>query len=318
MATKPASPALWATDANYPMDAEPEEGTPTKASLGEEETVGWRPGKKPPAQKMNGWQNKVGQWTQWLDDGLVDFDQVVIDSTGDSNGDGAVESILNVIRTASAAIGADAAGYVGSGGTFNTTAGDIYNIGLMGNSNATRSSGAFDLTNVGVFATASGGQVNKALVASGDSELDGDVTITGTLYRTTATGMKIPASASQQLGSAHTRTAGHWLVAASAVQIVYPIMVPEGAVITSWQLYIDKTSAGTAHARIYSQHDDANTETAEGVDQTITTTPGETLFSENPNLDVHAQRSYFIVFTPTGAANDLLGHAVVYWTMPPP
>lgn len=52
-------------------------------------------------------------------------------------------------------------------GTFNTTAGALYNRGITGYSQATRSAGANVLTNIGVDAGASGAQTNIAVRADG-------------------------------------------------------------------------------------------------------------------------------------------------------
>jgi hypothetical protein len=71
---KPTEIAPWATNANYPNDSEPEANTPTKVEPDVEETIGWRPGKKPPAQKMNWWQNVVGQWIAYLNAGVWEDD----------------------------------------------------------------------------------------------------------------------------------------------------------------------------------------------------------------------------------------------------
>jgi len=70
--TKPASIPTWAIDANYPLDAEVEAGTPTKVALSTGQAGhGWRPNQVPTAQEMNTQLNLLGQWTSWLD-GLVD------------------------------------------------------------------------------------------------------------------------------------------------------------------------------------------------------------------------------------------------------
>ena len=63
---KPASMPAWATDDNYPADAEPEAGSPTKVAytLGQA-TIGWRPKGRPPAQELNTWMNLVYQWILW-------------------------------------------------------------------------------------------------------------------------------------------------------------------------------------------------------------------------------------------------------------
>ncbi len=69
---KPTDLAPWADDANYPAGAEPEAGTPTKVAytLGQE-AVGWRPKGKPPAQELNTWMHRVGQWVQYVNDGEI-------------------------------------------------------------------------------------------------------------------------------------------------------------------------------------------------------------------------------------------------------
>lgn len=64
----------WALDDDYPMDAEPEEGTPTKVepSSGKKAT-GWRPSEMPPAQYLNWWMWLVGMWIDWLQMAKLDF-----------------------------------------------------------------------------------------------------------------------------------------------------------------------------------------------------------------------------------------------------
>lgn len=269
MATKPTDTGPWATDANYPAGPEPEQGTPTKVLPDEEDTIGWRPGAKPPAQKMNRWQNLIYQWMEYLDDGVW---------TGGGSMAGGFE-VTGGLDTDDLAVADDA------------TIGDRLEV-------------------IGDVIGNAGAPVNLSASARGPR-----------FYHTTALPQKIPALMAHDVGGAgHIRSpnGGHWQVIANVGKIVYPVSLPNGARITGWELYIDKTSAGTAHARLYSQHDDANTEATEGADQTIATTPGETFFSEVLSLDVSSSKSYMIVFTPSGNANDLLGHAVVYWTLPPP
>lgn len=79
MSVKPTDLAPWATDATYPAGAEPEAETSNKADPGEEDTVGWRPAKKPPAQKMNGWQNKVHKWIVYLSDAVFQGNTIFTD-----------------------------------------------------------------------------------------------------------------------------------------------------------------------------------------------------------------------------------------------
>jgi hypothetical protein len=65
-------------------------------------------------------------------------------------------------------------------GTYDTTAGALIAIATLGNATATRSAGSNTLTNVGLYGTASGAQVNYGLwVDNGDSLFDGGVAITG-------------------------------------------------------------------------------------------------------------------------------------------
>lgn len=264
MATKPTDTGPWATDTNYPAGPEVEAGSPTKVLPDEEDTVGWRPAQKPPAQKLNRWQNLIYQWMQYLSDG---------DLTGGV-------SVAGGLDTDDLAVADDA------------TIGDQLEV-------------------IGSLIGSAGAPVNLSASAKGPR-----------FYHTTALALKVPAAMSIEFGTpAHTRagSGGRWLVGATAAtQIVYPVSLPNGARIVSWELYIDKTSSGTAHAQMFRQHDDANTSAAVGVDQTINTTPGQTFFSETMNHDVSASHSYFLVFTPSGNANDKLGHAVIYWTLPPP
>lgn len=68
---KPTDLPVHATDANYPMDAAPEEGTPTKVEpLSGKQALGHRPAEKPPAQSENWWKNLVYLWLLWLN-GIV-------------------------------------------------------------------------------------------------------------------------------------------------------------------------------------------------------------------------------------------------------
>lgn len=63
--TRPASPLPdWATDTNYTTG--PDVGQPTKVQpLSGEVAQGYFRGGRPPAEKFNWWQNKVGQWINW-------------------------------------------------------------------------------------------------------------------------------------------------------------------------------------------------------------------------------------------------------------
>lgn len=66
------------------------------------------------------------------------------------------------------------------GATFNTTSSTLSSYGGYFNSNATRASGSNDLTNIGLFATASGAQVNLALKTDGNVNMTNLPTTTDT------------------------------------------------------------------------------------------------------------------------------------------
>ena len=71
MSTKPATIPTWAVDANY--TGGDEAGTDTKTDPGSSRrNEGWEPGSRPPAQFFNWWQNLVGQWTEYVNDGVFE------------------------------------------------------------------------------------------------------------------------------------------------------------------------------------------------------------------------------------------------------
>lgn len=69
---KPTAPAVWAVDTSY--IGGDEDGEDTKVESIEGATQGWRPGAIPPAEYYNHWQNNVGKWTEYLDDGVFEND----------------------------------------------------------------------------------------------------------------------------------------------------------------------------------------------------------------------------------------------------
>jgi hypothetical protein len=82
MAKPGTAPKAWATGTNYTVG--PRIGTPTKAIYtSTEETDGWRPDQKPPAQWQNFWQNEVYQWLLWVNDGssAADADAHIVETT---------------------------------------------------------------------------------------------------------------------------------------------------------------------------------------------------------------------------------------------
>lgn len=73
---KPTLPAEWASDANYPADGNPYDGTPTKTNpTSGRKQRGWEPGKKIGAQGINWLENLLTLWIIWLD-GLNTGDDV--------------------------------------------------------------------------------------------------------------------------------------------------------------------------------------------------------------------------------------------------
>lgn len=97
--------------------------------------------------------------------------------------------------------------FVNAGNTFDTTAGALFAYAGHFVSNPTRSAGANDLTNVGVYATASGGQQNYAGVFEGKvivgtfsgAPTAGTLNVNGTILTTAPTGGN---------GTAHTFKVG--------------------------------------------------------------------------------------------------------------
>lgn len=279
MAAKPTiADVAWATDANYPAGSEPEQGTPTKIAT-------------TAPQKAVGWRPEekppAQNWNLWNNEAYKWFqyiDDGVFDGDHQITGSLQVDVDLDVTGLAT------------------VTDLDVTDDATIGD----------DLTVEG-----------DLLGPGGTDPVNAPTSVTAPrFYHTTTIPLKISAAASIEFGTpAHTRAGFglRWLVAATAAtQIVYPISLPNGAVLVSWELYIDKTSSGTASARVFRQHDDANTSAGIGAQQDISTTPGETFFSESLNHTIDAAYSYALVFTPSGNANDLLGHAVVYYTFPPP
>ncbi len=95
---------------------------------------------------------------------------------------------VHVSSTASGYTGQRATVIGNSSGTFDTTIGDIDNFGLTSTANGTRSAGANNLTNYGVYTNASGGQVNYAFYGAagqfynnGNALFENDLTVQGTL-----------------------------------------------------------------------------------------------------------------------------------------
>ncbi len=64
---KPTDDISWATDANYPAGPETYAATPTTTEpVTGRKAEGWEPGKKPPAQEMNWWQNAIYRFLTWV------------------------------------------------------------------------------------------------------------------------------------------------------------------------------------------------------------------------------------------------------------
>lgn len=81
MSTRPSSTADWATNANYA--AGPAIGTPTKVapSVGDVQE-GYEPAQEPGAQKFNYQLNLLGQWTDWLNAGLLPTGRQLLTGSG--------------------------------------------------------------------------------------------------------------------------------------------------------------------------------------------------------------------------------------------
>jgi hypothetical protein len=94
----------------------------------------------------------------------------------------------------------NAAQRVDNNGTYNTTSAQITNYSLLAVNSATRSSGANNLVNIGLDASASGGQVNRALQTD-----SGDVVLNVTSGSTTAN-LNFLVNGNTTLGDATTDT----------------------------------------------------------------------------------------------------------------
>ncbi len=68
----------WASDTNYPADAEPEASTATKvAPTSGQATIGWRPDQIPTAQEQNYWMNLIGDYVAWLATKVVSRERAI-------------------------------------------------------------------------------------------------------------------------------------------------------------------------------------------------------------------------------------------------
>lgn len=139
--------------------------------------------------------------------------------------------------------------------------------------------------------------------------------------------LTIPAAASfvATTSARHPLDAGGgWRVLESFTDpIVYPIVLPAGAVLTSWFLYGQKSAGDTLSARIYSQSLTTFTmAAADGGGSAGASTSLNTAFTLNPasqpTLTFSLAAQYVLVVT-TGSSfvnGDKLGNLVVTWHMP--
>lgn len=93
-AHQPTVRAPWATQANYPHDASPEQDTPTKITYSSGKSdYGFRPGEEPTGMELNDWLNRIGLWVDYLANGNLDGPIAIDTTTGDFSiiGTGAVQ-----------------------------------------------------------------------------------------------------------------------------------------------------------------------------------------------------------------------------------
>lgn len=177
-------------------------------------------------------------------------------------------------------------------------------------------------------------QMSSAGALSASNAFTGAVSSTGTMSATefkhsTALGLVLGAASAIDPNGTHTRGLGagggqkKWIVAASANVLQWPIELPAGMRITSYNVYLDKQTNGaaTVTARIYkvqTQGVSMGTETALGSgNSSNANAPGSIALTESSlSIDIAAGFAYYLVFTPSGAANDTLYSAEIAYTRP--
>lgn len=146
------------------------------------------------------------------------------------------------------------------------------------------------------------------------------------LHFTTALQLVIPAMKSTEVTPTHTKnvTAHAWIgwtLASSVNPIAYPVELPVGYTITSWSIFLKKTSSGTqTHTgRLYRTHSDGTEAAILVGDTNNQNAPGDTFLSENGVHVIEASYQYYLVLTPAaGGAGDIARHARVSYTYPRP
>ncbi len=141
------------------------------------------------------------------------------------------------------------------------------------------------------------------------------------LKHTTALKLIIPVAMTLDPNGTHTRQASgaRWTLGSSTNRIVYPIPLPIGMRITTWEIWLNKASnaAQTIAARLYRMHEDGTEQARLTGSTNSLNAPGPTSISEIGNEDIVAQYQYYLVLNPAaGGAGDNAAHALVWYTRP--
>jgi hypothetical protein len=175
----------------------------------------------------SGTTNTIPRWTAatTLGDSIITQSGSTITVTGSQVGTSAgVADGITWTNTASAATNNVNGGTFSAAGTLNATAAERAAYGVIAQSVATRSAGANSVYNHGLYTTASGGQVNRAIYAD-----SGDVVLNATSGSTTINGATAIGNAS---GDAHSLTGT--LAVNGAAGITSQVLKINGSSLPSW------------------------------------------------------------------------------------
>lgn len=156
------------------------------------------------------------------------------------------------------------------------------------------------------------------------------VVTAATFKNSTADTIAINAMEAVDVNGTHTKATSAigaqkgWTLAASTNKIAYPIRLPVGARITSYAVWLEKNTNGSATvtARIYATRTSTlGTESAQGSGNSSSlNAPGFIQLTETGlSIDITAGFEYYVVLTPSGSVTssaDVLYSAEVSYTRP--
>lgn len=164
---------------------------------------------------------------------------------------------------------------------------------------------------------------------------DGNVTAGGYVssdqnYFTATQTMQVPACAASTSAVSTTDDLAHalnsggswWVTEGNPNAIVYPIILPAGATIVGWTVYLNKTGGAQYNARLY-RVTSAFAEDTMSLSAYSTSASGDTSISAgaNPNVTMDSTSSYTLVVYPNSGsftAGDKIGTAVISWVFTHP